>query len=139
MLHYFIIVIFVSVGIIAVFSIIDSCKHGSRKFRSLMNGCDVLSKDWVEVETGFPLSSFDPNVLWPICSKAALRYQLSNQLSFNSFGSCESLQIAWAADARGVHYALFFRVTPSLPPATVAPRHVANPSNNHHEGARLCL
>jgi hypothetical protein len=119
MLYFFIVVIFVSVGIIAVFSIISSCKHASKKFHSLMNERDVLSKDWAEVEIGFPLPSFDPNVLGPICSKAALRSQLSNQLSFNSFGSCESLQIAWAADARGVRYALFFRVTPSLPLATV--------------------
>lgn len=79
MLQYFISAFFVAVGVIAIFTIVDSCIKASREFRSLMREREVLDQIWDEAEIGFPPQSLYPNVLRPIWSKSAVLFRRSNQ------------------------------------------------------------
>lgn len=52
MLQYFVSLFFAAVGIVTVFTIVDSWKKASRLFRSLMREREILGQTWPEVTNG---------------------------------------------------------------------------------------
>jgi hypothetical protein len=120
MLQYFISVFFVAVGVITVFTIVDSCKKASKQFRSLMHERKVLDQTWPEVEIGFSPRSSEPIAQTDLVQSSgaiSVRQSVFDRGLWLLRASSGSLR---AAEGQGLGDSVFFGMTRSPAPAAVA-------------------